>query len=359
MAVIKNIHDFMEGNGLENSLKVVTDTLYGFNHTKQIPMLPSNKDYNGYTFFTRPQLNLTDDNIRNIRGFYKFLSNSQYSSERLVRLLLDPRLAYGMDTDLYKQTSLDSPLVDKYNVFLPVLSNTLETLSGWPDIVTPTYTSAPGLRKEQWAMVDGAYSIYDVFELTATFKNFAGEPTGQLFELWNRYPSLVFEGLLNVYNDFLLANEFDYNTRIYRFITDESGRFIKKSATTGASFPTGEATGKVFDFNRNTSYSDQTKSITTKFISAGAVYNDDISLLEFNTAVATFNPMVAMYLKGNKKLSNLEKIPYDLLPAFNNRGYPVINLDTNELEWLIDKTSPSYQKIVNILVDNKETKIYV
>lgn len=359
MAVIKNIHDFMEGNGLANSLKIVTDTLYGFNHTKQMPALPTNKDYNGYTFFTRPQLNLTDDNIKNIRTFYKFLSNSQYSVERIVRLLLDPRLAYGLDTDLYKQTSLDSPLVDKYNPFIPVLSNTLETMSGWPDIVTPTYTSAPGLRKEQWAMVDGAYSIYDVFELTATFRNFSGEPTSQIFELWNRYPSLVFEGMLEPYIDFLLANEFDYNTRIYRFITDETGKYIKKSATTGASFPTGESTGKVFDYNRNISYSDQNKVINTKFVSMGAIYNDDISLLEFNKASMQFNPMVRAYLTGKKELSNLEKIPPELLPAFGNRGYPVIDLDTNELEWLIDKTSPTYKKIVNILVDNKETKIYV
>lgn len=353
MAVIKNIHDFMESSGVDSAVKAITNALYGFNHTKHKPLLESNKDFSGYTFFTRPQLNLTDDNIRNVRTLYKFLNNNPLSAHRFVRLTLDPRLHYDNTLEasdgLYNQQSLDSPIVDKYNPFIPILSNTLETLSGWPDIVVPTFTSSSGLRKEQWSMVDGIYEIYDVFDLNATFTNFNSEPLTLLFELWNRYPSLVYEGMMERYVDFIIENEFDYNTRIYRFITDESGRFIKKVATTGASFPNSEPSGKFFDYSDKLSYSDQTKTINIKFKCMGAIYNDDISLLEFNKVGAIFNPLVRKYLEVGDDDPTIEVIPYELLPAFNYRGYPVVDLDTYELKWIVSTESKSYKKIFEIL----------
>ena len=358
MAKIKNINDYMEASGVDNTIKTVGNNLYGFNHTKQLPVIQQNKDFNGYTFFTRPQLNLTDANLENINTMYKFLNNDPLSAQRFARVTLDPRLHYDNDHELYKQKSLHTPLVDPRNPFIPLLSNTLETLSGWPDITVPYYTSSSGLRKEQWAMVDGIYEIFDVFTLNGTFNNFVSEPLALLLELWNRVPALVFEGMMSKYIDLMVANEFDYNTRIYRFITDESGRFIKKTASTGASFINTEPTGKFFDYNRTTDYSDTTKMININFVSSGAIYNDDSTLIDFNRTVATFNPMVNNYLLYGIDKSSMDVIPYELLPAFNNRGYPVINLETNELQWLIDKNSKSYKKIMSILVNNNETKIF-
>lgn len=360
MAIIKNISDYMESSGIDDTAKTVSNNLYGFNHTRQLPIIQQNKDYNGYTFFTRPQLNLTDANLANISTMYKFLNNNSLSAQRFARVTLDPRLHYDNDHEFYNQKSLHTPLVDARNPFIPLLSNTLETLSGWPDVTVPHFTSSSGLRKEQWAMVDGVYEIFDVFTLNATFNNFVTEPLSLLLELWNRVPALVFEGMMNKYIDFIIANEFDYNTRIYRLITDESGRYIKKSAATGASFINTEPTAKFFDFNRTTPYNEQTKMINVNFVSMGAIYNDDAILLDFNRASSSFNPMVTEYLQyGIKANSYIDKIPYELLPAFSNRGYPVIDLETNELIWLIDKSSKSYKKIMSILKDNHETKIYV
>lgn len=362
MAKIKNIHDYMEASGADSMLRTVTDNLYGFNHNSQMAALPENKDSSGMQFFTRPQLNLTDANLARVDTMYKFLNLNNLSAQRYARLMLDPRLHYDNIDEFYNQPAMDSPLVDKFNPFIPVFSNTLETLSGWPDISVPTYTSSSGLRKEQWAMVDGIYEINDVFNLSATFRNFASEPISLILELWNRVPSLVFEGIMQDYLDVMLENEFSYNTRIYKFVMDSSNRFVKKSAATGAAFINNEPTGKFFDFNRSTPFSEQTKSINVNFTCMGALYNEDSTLLDFNRTSATFNPMVNNFLTqgGIDSLagSNIDVIPYELLPAFNNRGYPVIDLDTYEMQWLISKDSPSYKKIMSILTDNNETKIF-
>jgi len=351
MKINLNIDDYMEASGVTDMSRVVSNTLYGFKHNNHLPMIPSNKDYNGHVFFTRPQLNLTDRNLKKIRHMYKFLNKEKLSIQRTVRCLLDPRLQYGVSHPMYKQDKLSAPLVDQFSPFIPVMSNTIKTLSGWPDITTPTYTSSAGLRKEQWAMVDGTYEVNDVFELNAVFMNFVNEPISTIMELWNRYPSLVFEGSLYPYIDFILENEFDYNTRIYRFITDENG-IIKKSAATGASFPLGEPTGKAFDLTYGKSYSEQNKDITVKFVCMGANYNDDITLLEFNKTAAIFNTDVRQYLQGDT--SHMEVIPRDLLQAFENRGYPIVDLDTYELKWIINKNDKTYKRVMSILKDNDE-----
>ena len=43
------------------------NNLYGINHRLIPGVVPSNKDRYGLTFFVRPQLNMSQDNIRNIR----------------------------------------------------------------------------------------------------------------------------------------------------------------------------------------------------------------------------------------------------------------------------------------------------
>ena len=353
----KNIAEYMERSGVDSLLNVVSNTLYGFNHKQHLPTIPLNKDYNQYRFFTRPQFNLTTINLRNVRTMYKYLNNNKNSIHRFARTTLDPRLQYGLlDNKLYRQPPLTSTMTDMYNAFIPVFSSALKSLSGWPSIKIPTYTSEAGLRKEQWTMVDGIYETHDVFELNATFMNFITEPITTILELWLRYPALVFEGSLYPYIDFILENEFDYHTRIYEFITEDTGRFIKKSAATGASFPITEDTGKTFDYSRDIIFTDSNKDITTTFACMGATYNEDITLLEFNRTSAIFNPDVRAYLEGDK--DHMDIIPRELLPHFDNRGYPIIDLETNELQWLINKNSKSYRKILDILIDNGETTRY-
>jgi len=159
-----------------------------------------------------------------------------------------------------------------------------------------------------------------------------------------QYASLVFEGVLYPYIDFILENEFDYNTRIYKFTLDSTNRYITKSFVTGASFPVSWPSGKYADYSRDKPYNEQTNEININFTCMGARYNYTRNLLDFNRLMGIFHPDIRNVLSGKK--SNMVPIDYDLLRLFDFRGYPVINLKTYEIVWLISKDSPSYKKFI-------------
>ena len=327
--------------------KALSNNLYGINHKQTRGVLQENRDTYGYTFFTRPQLNLSSPNLRNIRQLYNLLTNNEFSIQRYVRNTLDPRLARPSGPDLLK-----SPLVDEANGFIPLLTNTIKNVSGWPDIVVPSYTSTSGVRKEQWAIVDGAIEIYEAFDLDCSFRNIKNEPTIMIFQTWLLYMAKVFEGMMSPYLDMIANNEIDYNTRIYRLVVDESKRIVTKIAATGASFPVNVPIGKFFDYTDENKYNLQTKEINIRFKCLGALYNDPILVKEFNEVSAIFNTSVRNML--DKKRHDLVEIPHALLKYMNNRGYPIIDPETYELKWYISKTSNTYKSLMNNIEELKD-----
>lgn len=324
----------------------LANALRGINFMGAKGYLPSNKDYQGFTFFTRPQLNLCRYNIVNNRKLYPFLDTRKDSVFKYVRHMLDPRLAYTMAGGGGYEISEGTELVDPEQAFIPVLTNTLKSISGWPDIAMPNYTSRAGRRQEEWSVTDGPFDIYNANDIDCTFYNVKNEPTILLFLLWEYYQSLVYEGMVTPYIDYIINNEIDYNTRIYRLVLDETKTYIRKISATGASFPVTVPTGQFFDYDDSKVYSDQTKEFTIKFRSMGAEYNDYITMLEFNRTSAIFNSGIRQMLHG-RSAPALEKIPKSLLPVFNFWAYPYINLYTTELEWYVNKaTCPIYEKIM-------------
>lgn len=324
--------------------KSLTNVLKGLNYQPGKTYLPNNKDHQGYTFFTRPQLNLTSRNLRNVRKLYGFLTANSLSPYRYARCMLDPRLQEDGDPDGMIRLEVDCGLVDRLNPFIPCLTNCMKSISGWPDIAMPNFTSKAGIRQEEWSITDGPFDIFNAYDIDVTFYNIRNEPIILLFYLWEYYQSLVFEGMFSPYADFIANNEIDYNTRIYRLVMDETKTFVKKIAATGASFPVTLPTGQFFDYDESKVYADQTKEFTIKFRCMGADYNDHISLQEFNAVTCIFNKDMLKLQDGNKP-SNFEKIPKALLNHFNYRAYPWINLDTTELEWYVNKDDPMYKTL--------------
>jgi hypothetical protein len=352
-----NIDDFLENSPLGARDKALSNLLYGLRHSRTMAPVPLSKDAYGFTFFTRPQLNLRSSNIRNIRQFYPLLTEKILSIQRYVRVMLDPRLPYrlrvnGKEDYYYSTEIIDTPLVDKYNPFITVLTNSIKSMSGWPDMVVPEWTSNSGIRKEQISMIDGTWEIYDVFDIDVTYDNHVGDPILMLHQVWIMYASLVFEGMIAPYWDMPLENEIDYNTRIYRLVMDPTWRRVKRIAATGAAYPINVPTGKFFDYSTDKPYTEQTKEINIRYKCMGAMYNDDILIKEFNETNAIFNPAYREYLRGNKDA--MSEIPRELLEFFNFRGYPYIDPNTYELKWLIPKTSPTYMRIEEA-VKNKIT----
>lgn len=299
---------------------------YGFNHRNIGSPLPKNTDSFGYTFFTRPRLRLSYDNLISDRTFALLNSKDKHSVHRWVRATLDP---------MQRETNMDlSPLVDPQQAFIPILSNSLLSLSGWPEVTVDTYTSPEGLRREQWSMADGFSKYHSQYSLSAEFKNTINNPVTELFYYWTQYQLMVHEGLMHPHLECSVENEIDYQTRIYRLTMDSSRQFITDIAATGVAFPLSSNVAAKFDFSRESIYNDNNDTVSIPFQCIGAIYKDPILMVEFNLTVQTFNMHMHDSLRG--------KLFYLLKPnevnLFNHFGYPRIDLDTGRLEWWVYKT---------------------
>lgn len=358
-----SIDQILENLPVGSVSRAIGNNLRGINFRQTGNPVPRSKDMYGFTFFTRPQLNLTQINITNFRGFYNLLTNNELSYQRFTRLMLDPRLGYGSN-------GIKCPFVDNQNPFFSILTNNIVSVSGWPDLSVPTHTSEAGLYGEEHSFVDGVTNHYESFDLDITFKNTKGNPLIYLFYIWIKYETLVFEGILNPYMDMITENEIDYNTRIYRLILDQQKRYVTYIAATGASFPINVPTGNLFDYNSDTPYNTKNSEINIRFRSLGFIAFEDLLKLQFNQTVAIFNPNIKKILAYdmgpasdkdkarengtvNYRISGCQyvKLPHYLAMSMdasvlgnaffnvNHRAYPYINLITNELEWWVDESA--------------------
>lgn len=344
-SVIKgSLDDYLVGSAGGPVATAIGNNFYGINHRQTPGAIPKNKDVYGYTFFTRPQLNMQTDNLRNVRTLTPLLNTNSQSAQRIIRCALDPRLMAGYPVS-GGSNRLSCPFVDNEMAFIPVLTNSLLSISGWPDLVLPDYTAPEGAYKETYAQVDGIIENYTSYDIEATFRNQKGDPIINLFYYWQFYMSKVFEGLLVPYPDFITENMIDYNTRIYRLVMDPEKKRVTKIAATGASFPNSLPFGANFDYSSEEPYNDQNAELTIRFKSIGAMYNDDILIKEFNQTVAVFNPM----MDDANIDTYMVKIPDSLKSLFNNRGYPRIHPFTYELEWWV--SSDFYRQRVAALTN--------
>lgn len=359
------VDQYLENLPVGSLSRSIGDALYGINARHKSTPLPRPRDSYGYTFFTRPMFNLTENNISNTRKFFSMLTANQLSYQRYVRMMLDPRLAYN---------GYFSPFVDPMNAFIPLLSNSLISLSGWPDLQVPVYETPNGLFNQRHSHVDGVTNEYETFDLNMVFKNTRGSPILYLLLVWIYYQTYVYQGLLNPYLDMVIENEMDYTTRIYRLITDDRNKYLTHIACTGAAFPTSSPVGTIFDFNAEKPYLDSITDLNYQFKCSGFMFDEDILKLEFNQTQCLFNPAIAGILEhdmtstdiGNIrredptvlytiKDSPLVKIPHHLSVIseesvldnsyynLNYNMYPYINLATNELEWWAPRRNVNIQ----------------
>lgn len=340
MKNINDIDDFLTSTQSIGSIdSAITNNMYGLNHESVKGLVPENKDQHGYVFFVRPQLNLRESNIANAPDLSSYTNVDNKSLHMYVRNMLDPRL------HLQTNGKVSSALMDHELAFIPILTNNVETVSGWPDIAVGTYTSQAGVRKQEWSIIDGNCDLTSTFDLDLTLKNTYKEPIISLFKLWIKYGSYVYENLLAKYIDYIIANRIDYNTRVYRLVMDPTKRFVEKIGIAGVAFPYVLGEGSMMDYNASEVYNTQNKDIRLRLKATVAEYNRDILVFEFNKTVGIFNSNIRSLNKGGGS-GSLVKIPHELKSILNNRGYPHINTATGELEWYIDQNSRAYKNAI-------------
>lgn len=302
----------------------ISNTFKGINLGGSIPGLPINKDMYGLTLFTRPNMNLSSVNLSSNRKLASMSSDMINSMGRIIRCYLDP--------EAHKNGLIESDLVNPKSPWINLLSNTLETISGFPDITLDTYKAPPGIHRETWLMYDGVATTHHEYSLTASFRNIIGDPVSFLFDMWLTYGHCVRQGIVTPYLSNIVDRRIDYQTAIWRIVLNENRTHITKIACTYASVPVNWAAGSAFNYNTQDPLNLNTQTINIQFDTVGACYNDPILYDEFNRLVIYYNPAMSptvrerQYVKltmGETLLSNYMEV------------YLWINKDTLELErWM-------------------------
>lgn len=319
-------------NGYGSLTSAQTNNLRGVNVNLNGTPAPKNKDHYGITFFTRPDLNMSYDNLGSDRMLSSLLSEDKSSMARAIRVLLDPR---------GEAAGRISNLVDPEMSFIPVLTNSLISMSGWPDLTVDTYTSKEGAYKEAYSMVDSTSHIFNTFDITANFRNIQGDPITLLFAVWIRYASLVYDGTLVPHPENMFQNTIDYQTRVYRLVMDADFRHVQKIAACGAGFPMASPLGAAFNYSNEGEWNEENDQISIPFRCIGANYLDPILVKEFNQTVSMRNVNMRDGNRGDTmiKISATEDYPpyggigSSLLNLLTHKLYPRIDPFTMELEW--------------------------
>ncbi len=322
-------------SGLGNLSDAIANTFYGFNAGLTGNPVPYNTENHGLTFITRPRLNLTSGNISFDRRMALLDSDDPRSIPSAIRAYLDP---VGDYKRRYNVPGKSSELVDPYNAFIPLLSNLLLSINGWPDLTVGTYTSKPGVYRETWSMVDDIPVHYGDYELTANFRNIRGDPITAMMFYWCMYMGFVYTGKMMPYPDAIVENEIDYVSRIYRVTLDQTMTYVQKIAATGYAFPTASPIGASMNYNSDTPFNSETATqVSIPFKCQGFMWNDPLLVYSFNRTVCMFNP--AMY-SDRLKASNSLMVKLNPLERTIMRGlvYPRIDPRTMEMQWYAQRS---------------------
>ena len=326
------------GNGdLQTAMQ---NLFYGINQRATGTAIAANSDHYGLTFFTRPRLNLSYHNVLADPRLETILTEDKYSLARAIRAMLDPENNVG-----HYGNPVRSPLIDPKQAFMPMFSDLLLSLSGFPDQVIDSFTSDEGAYKEVYGFVDTVPRDFSTFDLTATFKNIAGDPITLALNVWLNYARNVYNGTMVPYPDSIYYNEVDYNTRIYRMTLDPSRTFVQKICCTGASYPTTDPIGSCFNFNMEQPTNEDNAQLPVQFKSFGIYYNDPRVIHWFNRVVADFNYDMSYSVPGDPSspIRGAARGTYQKAERViernksNYRAYPHINVATMELEWWTPK----------------------
>lgn len=321
--------------GLGDPEETVQNILRGTNYRAAGHNIPRNQDHFGYIFFTRPCLNLSYSNVLADPRLTTLLSESKSSINRYVRATLDSKANRG----LKPREEILSDLVDPLNPFIPLLGNNTISAVGFPDLLADTWTSEEGLYGEVTSQYDGSPFQFKPWDININFRNIAGDPVTILLDTWVKYGLNVTNGIMAPYPEYEAQNRYDYNTGIWRIVTNSSKTIVTKISRT-IGFPVASPIGAAFNFNEELKpMGEENTQISTQFRCIGFEALDRRLIEEFNMLHALWNPMMRTDPTTGKLVGATKgyiKMKDDLYNLGNCKSYPYINPVTAELEWWAD-----------------------
>lgn len=328
----EQFHDIaiqMSGGGMPDSS--FAQEMYALNRFNKTFVGP-NRELQGWTFITRPHLNLSAENISRLGKLQHLLYAERNSIPYAVRMWMDPVLQRAYGTSPARM----SPLVDYYSPFFTPLCNRLISCNGWPDLNVGTETSEGGFFSENQTVAIGGDRMARGYDFTLSWKELQGGIIASIIDTWCLYMTYIGDGTLHQRVKHIEGNVMGYTVSIYRFLTDHTGRRVTRYAKATGCFPKLAPTGTPFNVNQNEWVVTAGNEVSVNFQVHKVDYNDPRILQEFNKLVSRYlesspvewNGSQAVYKKGifemGNKLSN------------NFEGHPWITQrnERTELVWL-------------------------
>lgn len=341
--ITKRLRGVTREQGLGTYKGQAYDLFNGLNYRANGLMMPGATDQTGLTFITRPELNLTRANITHDRELTPMLSANELTVQRGIRALLDPWAAHN---------GYGSKLINDRLPFMTVLTNTLVSLSGWPDNAQPDYVEPEGIMGETIAVSDGNYRNRGASDLTLTFTNVEGGIIPILFHYIGLYKENVFHKKMFPYPWNVMENRLDYTSRIYRLILDPSRRYVQHILNCGYCYPKTNPIGSLGNFDSSDNFDRSLDKVSIQFRAVGFEFDNPMVITEFNNLMARFNPDLeldpsfnlytnaGLRIKGNDSYWQVGADQRDLC---NFNASPLIHPITQELIWFIRRDK--YQEI--------------
>ena len=339
--------------GSDNYLKDVVDVAYqmsGRGHQNSqiaqifrsidrydLSLAPKNVEQTGYTFITRPRLNLSDVNLAADRRFTGMRTNNVNDVAFGIRCMLDTQFC----RDNLSQAQA-CPLIDLQNPFSVLLCNALTSISGFQDPTLTTETTDNGFFQEAQTYAIGGDRMARGYEFTLSFRDYPGSPVLAAIDYWYQYMMNLCDGSMIQYADAIDANRLDYTVSIYRFIVDRTRRVITKWAKATGCFPINSPSGVPFNKGQNEMFVTVNDNFSVNFkVNHVGFTSDPLIIQEFNMLVRRYLGKKASQMNysvyTNEAQNNFTGIPYIGVGEF---GYEMMFLH-NDTSVELTKSSSS------------------
>lgn len=279
--------------------------------------LPGNSEHSGLTFITRPRLNLTSMSLKQNRVFAPIDTTDTSGIPFAIRCLLDTKFCSD-NFDL----SCQSPLVNPYNPFFIPLTNSLASITGFPDPVIQTATTEGGFHGENQSFAIGSDRLGGTYDLTLNFNDIQNSPIRAIFQFWLTCIDCLTKGEMVAYPDDIDEQRLNYTVSIYRFLLDPTKRRITGYAKATGCFPKSMPLGAMFNFDDKSVFNEAGGKFSVPFVTNKIEYNDYGILLDFIR-------LCKRYCVSIEKLDDLEDVN-GVDPNINFKGLPYIETGTKD-----------------------------
>lgn len=270
-------------------------------------IVPSNNMHAGYTFITRPRLNLTGANLHQNTTLSTLHNSNERTVAFMIRALLDTRLSRGDPLVLgpispeetitpevieFSNAAAKSPLFDPANPFFVPLMNGMMGISGFPDFILESETSQGDFFGGDFTYAKGADMMNRTQEVSLEFRDVQGSIVLSCIFFWCLYIALQARGIVMAYPDDIYERRLNYTVSIYRFITDKTrGQILWWCKATGC-YPRSVPVGALFNISQNETEISSAKNFTIPFTVNDVKVNDVGSLFDFNQLVERYQPQI-------------------------------------------------------------------